>query len=148
MAATGEPRRRCAVIYAFLRQFSSGFRGTTGRKGGGGVSSENGTRARARAPPAANLARDPETARPSLARAHISLCNPSPISLVWTPARARLNARPAHARFLFSGFPAYGSRGCEGYNLGLPLIGWDRHLPGLWGFNIITMTCSKVHLVG
>lgn len=46
LVATGEPRRRCAVIYAFLRQFSSGFRGTTGRKGGGGVSSENGARAR------------------------------------------------------------------------------------------------------
>ena len=35
LAVTGEPRKRCAVIYAFPSQFPSGFRGTTGRKGGG-----------------------------------------------------------------------------------------------------------------
>ena len=35
LAVTGELGRRCAVIYAFPSQFPSGFRGTTGRKGGG-----------------------------------------------------------------------------------------------------------------
>lgn len=49
LAATGETRRPCAVIYAFPGQLPSGFRGTTARKGGGGVSSENGVSARARA---------------------------------------------------------------------------------------------------
>lgn len=48
LAATGEPRRPCAVIYAFPGQLPSGFRGTTARKGGGGVSSENGVCERAR----------------------------------------------------------------------------------------------------
>lgn len=67
-------------------------------KVGGGVSSENGARARA----VANLARNPETARPFPARAHISLFNPSPISSARTLARARLKALPAHARFLLS----------------------------------------------
>lgn len=33
LAATRRSRRRYAVIYAFLRQVPSGFRGTTGRKG-------------------------------------------------------------------------------------------------------------------
>lgn len=36
-----------------------------------------------------------------------------PFFSAWTPARARRNASPAHACFLLSRFPAYGSRGCE-----------------------------------
>lgn len=68
---------------------------------GGGVSSENGARARA----AASLACDPQTARPSHALAQISLFNPSPISSVQTPARARPNARPARARFFLLSLP-------------------------------------------
>lgn len=71
-------------------------------KVGGGVSSEKDARARA----VTNLVLNPETARPSRARAHISLFNPSPISSARTLARARLKSPGARALPPFS---AYGS---------------------------------------
>lgn len=122
LRATGEPRRRAVILYVCPSVFLRFSRHYGPKRWGWGERREQCARARG----AANLARNPGTARPPRARAHSSLFNPSPISSVRTPARARLSR--AHARCLLYGFPAYGSGGCERCHLGLPLVGWDRRL--------------------
>lgn len=125
LAVTGEPRRRCAVIYAFPSQFPSGFRGTTGRKGGG-WGEQREPCARARAWESGSRPTDRAAFR---ALAQICLFSPSPIFPQPGPVRvADGKLAPAHARFLFFPFPAYGSSGGRRCNLCSLLIGWNRHL--------------------
>lgn len=128
-------RRRNSGVVLFMR-FSvsfSLFRGTTSRKGGGGgVSSENGTRARGCEP---GLRPGDLEAVPR-ACAHLRL-QPFPHFLGPDPCALPTGVLAvAHARSLLSPFPAYGSRGRERCNFGSSLIGWRRHLSspslGLW----------------
>lgn len=98
---------------------------------------------------AANLARDPETARPSRARAqsHSSTLPPFPWSGLLRAPDWTLAPRTRASSFLDS--PPTAPEAARGTTwVYLSLAGIATFLPGLWGLDRITMICSKVHLVG
>lgn len=96
---------------------------------GGGVSSENGARARRQVWPATHR---PRGLPMRLRRFPSSTLPPFPRS---RPLRAPDRTLAPRARASSSPFPAYGSGGGPRCNLCSPLIGWNRHPSSRpWGF--------------